>query len=81
MDRWLESCAHVLNHTKLSDDKEIAFADQMRKIDFSAEVAWLKSIIESSNFDVVFSHNDLQEGNILFRDSSASRNGTMDRLW
>lgn len=40
---------------------------KLSKIDFRGEVKWLKKVIESEGFPVVFCHNDLQEGNILFR--------------
>lgn len=44
--------------------------NRMRKIDFKREVQWLRDQLKDENFLVVFSHNDLQEGNILIRDKA-----------
>lgn len=41
--------------------------DMLAEIDLAAEVQWLRSLISSEDFPVVFCHNDLQEGNILLR--------------
>lgn len=43
--------------------------NRLRKVDFKKEVAWLREQLKDEvDFLVVFSHNDLQEGNILMRD-------------
>lgn len=39
-------------------------------IDFRKEADWLRQEIENRDFPVVFSHNDMQEGNILLREDS-----------
>lgn len=47
----------------------------LSEIDLAAEVEWLRSVIESEDFPVVFCHNDLQEGNILLRQDYGSTSG------
>ncbi|XP_052892232.1 choline/ethanolamine kinase isoform X1 [Anopheles moucheti] len=39
----------------------------LTEMDLAGEVEWLRSVVESEDFPVVFCHNDLQEGNILLR--------------
>lgn len=80
MDRWLINCESVLATLNSTNASESAFADEMRAIDFRAEVAWLKATIEAEDFPVVFSHNDMQEGNILFREGIASPSGSIERM-
>ncbi|XP_049549001.1 choline/ethanolamine kinase isoform X2 [Anopheles darlingi] len=46
--------------------------DILAEIDLAAEVQWLRSLISSEDFPVVFCHNDLQEGNILLRQDEPS---------
>ncbi|XP_058062720.1 choline/ethanolamine kinase isoform X2 [Anopheles bellator] len=41
--------------------------DFLTEMDLAGEVKWLRSMIASEDFPVVFCHNDLQEGNILLR--------------
>lgn len=47
-------------------------ANILTEMDLAAEVEWLRSVIESEDFPVVFCHNDLQEGNILLRQDYSS---------
>ncbi|XP_052868195.1 choline/ethanolamine kinase isoform X4 [Anopheles cruzii] len=49
--------------TNVSD----ADRDFLAEMDLAGEVKWLRSLIASEDFPVVFCHNDLQEGNILLR--------------
>ena len=37
-------------------------------MDLKGEVQWLRDQLKDESFLVVFSHNDLQEGNILIRE-------------
>lgn len=52
------------------DSSRQEIKSRMRKIDFKREVQWLRDQLKDENFLVVFSHNDLQEGNILIRDKA-----------
>lgn len=58
----------VRNNNSGKDANELPM--KLSKIDFRKEVQWLKKVIESEAFPVVFCHNDLQEGNILFRQNN-----------
>lgn len=68
MKRWLISSEEVLATFQSADANEMQFAQTMRAFNFRDELAWLKQTIEAEAFPVVFSHNDLQEGNILFKE-------------
>ncbi|KFB49615.1 AGAP007957-PA-like protein [Anopheles sinensis] len=56
-------------------DGQCEKANILTEMDLVAEVEWLRSVIESEDFPVVFCHNDLQEGNILLRQDYSSTAG------
>ncbi|XP_055681594.1 choline/ethanolamine kinase isoform X2 [Lutzomyia longipalpis] len=69
MDRWLKTADSVLCKFQPTSPDEAEQLEKLRKINFRAEMNWFQRIVrESPEFPVVFSHNDLQEGNILFKD-------------
>lgn len=68
MERWLQNFEDVLKDYTTKTAHELEIMEEVRKIDFKSELAWLKSTAESHEFPVVFCHNDLQEGNILLRE-------------
>jgi len=82
MDRWLASVDSIVkgkieskpNSTVLQKQREL-----MRTIDYVKEMAWLRSVIETRAYPVVFCHNDLQEGNILLRQSNSGRESRSPR--
>lgn len=96
MARWLQSSEKVLAQYETNSTHESALCEDMRSFDFRGELAWLKQTIEAEDYAVVFSHNDLQEGNILFRETAptttaaggvaaaitahGTSNGTMERI-
>ncbi|XP_035916197.1 choline/ethanolamine kinase isoform X1 [Anopheles stephensi] len=53
------------------DDERI-----LTEMDLAGEVEWLRSVVESEDFPVVFCHNDLQEGNILLRQDFTTMHDT-----
>ncbi|KAK9874415.1 hypothetical protein WA026_002762 [Henosepilachna vigintioctopunctata] len=59
MERWLHSC-----QTQTKTEK---FARKLPGVDFKAELQWLRDRIEKEDTQVVFCHNDMQEGNILMK--------------
>lgn len=70
LNRWLNSVDTIFNDIKNNNDDGIdanPLSGKLRKIDFRAEVNWLRNVIETAAYPVVFCHNDLQEGNILLR--------------
>lgn len=70
MDRWLLNVEDVLKNYTTKNTSELKIMDEVRKIDFKNEMTWLKALVESQDFPVVFCHNDLQEGNILLREQT-----------
>lgn len=72
MKRWLINSDEILTTFVSADASEMQYALAMRAFDFRGEVAWLKQTIEAEGFPVVFSHNDMQEGNILFKEPKSN---------
>lgn len=57
-----------------NDATRMEIRNRLRKIDLKREVSWLREQLKDElDFLVVFSHNDLQEGNILIRDQRRGR--------
>nr|AJC98985.1 AGAP007957-RA [Anopheles coluzzii] len=79
MARWLKGIAGTLETMERDrangnvkkaggiGDQSGEEASIITTMDLAGEVEWLRSVIESEDFPVVFCHNDLQEGNILLR--------------
>ncbi|XP_049287963.1 choline/ethanolamine kinase isoform X2 [Anopheles funestus] len=80
MNRWLKGVTGTLKtlerdrangNVKKGNGDETGRSDEDERIltemDLAGEVEWLRSVVESEDFPVVFCHNDLQEGNILLR--------------
>ncbi|XP_055712875.1 choline/ethanolamine kinase isoform X3 [Phlebotomus papatasi] len=69
MERWLKTVESVLSKFQATNDDEALQLEKLRQINFRQEMKWFQEIVKGSQeFPVVFSHNDLQEGNILFKD-------------
>lgn len=87
INRWLNHVESIFNDNKTNnndDDGKESIAEnvlalKLRRIDFKKEAEWLRRLIEDLNYPVVFSHNDLQEGNILFRKTISSAS-SIDRM-
>ncbi|CAO1346148.1 unnamed protein product [Diamesa tonsa] len=77
INRWLNNVESIFNNNKTNNNDddgkesitENVLALKLRQIDFKKEAEWLRRLIEDLNYPVVFSHNDLQEGNILFHNA------------
>lgn len=81
MKRWIQNVDTILANIKNTTDninnndenansnEENEIVDKIKKINFRHEMEWLKDMIEKNEFPVVFSHNDLQEGNILLKEN------------
>ncbi|XP_067620764.1 choline/ethanolamine kinase [Eurosta solidaginis] len=76
MDRWLKTVDGILSRSDWGDKKAIVNA--IKKIDFRKEMNWLQSVINKGNYKVMFCHNDMQEGNILFANPN-SNNTSSDK--
>ncbi|XP_011182741.2 choline/ethanolamine kinase isoform X2 [Zeugodacus cucurbitae] len=70
MERWLKTSNSILTRTDWGDKTPLV--DMVRSFDFRKEKAWLQSVINEGNYNVVFCHNDMQEGNILYSNSNNS---------
>lgn len=87
INRWLNNVESIFNDKKTNNNDdgrkesitENVLALKLRQIDFKKEAEWLRRLIEDLNYPVVFSHNDLQEGNILFRKTISSAS-SLDKL-
>lgn len=78
MNRWLKSVEATLKtfeKDRTNGNKRIAGDEIIASLNLRAEVEWLKSVIDKEDHPVVFSHNDLQEGNILLREDFSPSNG------
>uniref|UniRef100_A0A182JSB7 Choline kinase N-terminal domain-containing protein n=1 Tax=Anopheles christyi TaxID=43041 RepID=A0A182JSB7_9DIPT len=88
MNRWLKGVAGTLQTMERdrangngkkggTGDESIQPGEDgsiITEMDLAGEVEWLRSVIESEDFPVVFCHNDLQEGNILLRQDYPTMN-------
>lgn len=82
MDRWLASLESIVKGKIESKPNSAVLQKQrdlMRSIDYVQELAWIRSVIEAGTYPVVFCHNDLQEGNILLRQSSSGQESRTPR--
>lgn len=70
MERWLLNLEEILQSYTTKNVNELNSFEAVRKIDFRHELKWLKTTVANSDFPVVFCHNDLQEGNILFKEQN-----------
>lgn len=69
MERWLLTVETVLSKFQATNADETMQLEKLRQINFRQEMKWFQEIVKGSQeFPVVFSHNDLQEGNILYKD-------------
>lgn len=74
IDRWLKTAEKKLRGELPDCAKDIA-AFNLRE-----EVQWLRDRIEAEHCPVVFSHNDMQEGNILIRQDVNDNNNDDTKL-
>lgn len=73
LNRWLNSVETILNDVRNNNGNGKENHDipcKLSNVDFRKEVNWLKKVVETEAYPVVFCHNDLQEGNILFRQNN-----------
>ncbi|XP_064480375.1 choline/ethanolamine kinase-like isoform X4 [Ornithodoros turicata] len=68
MQRWLDFAHSIKVDTIAVKDQHMAV--KMLTVDLAEEVRWLKDFLLQANSPIVFCHNDLQEGNILYMEST-----------
>lgn len=74
LNRWFNHIDTIINdmqnNNNNEDNKFLELQKQLNKIDLRQETNWLKKVAEKEAYPVVFCHNDMQEGNILFREKN-----------
>ncbi|XP_063991795.1 choline/ethanolamine kinase isoform X1 [Diachasmimorpha longicaudata] len=73
MANWLGTVEEVLNNFGDIDDKHMAIVDNIRSLQLEKEIAWCRNVVNQQKHEVVFCHNDMQEGNILLRQNTRKR--------
>jgi choline/ethanolamine kinase len=73
LNQWLETVRNpqTSDKTAAQTSKNPELEQELCSFDFESELKWLKQFLGSCNSPVVFSHNDLQEGNILLPESAS----------
>lgn len=72
MNRWLNNVDTIMNDIK-NNNKESKIQELQKRlcdINLRNEANWIRKVAETEAYPVVFCHNDLQEGNILFRQNN-----------
>uniref|UniRef100_A0A023FM34 Putative choline kinase n=1 Tax=Amblyomma cajennense TaxID=34607 RepID=A0A023FM34_AMBCJ len=75
MNRWLKYARSIKVDTVPIKDQNMAV--KLLTFDLAAEVSWLKGFLAKTESPIVFCHNDLQEGNILFMDGPGPKEENM----
>lgn len=74
LNRWLNNVETIMNDVRnnnnAQEDDCHDLPKKLSKIDFRKEVQWLRKVVELADYPVTFCHNDLQEGNVLFRQNN-----------
>lgn len=74
LNRWFNHIDTIMNDMQNNNNNEDGKYQELQKrlaqIDLRHEANWLRKVAEKEAYPVVFCHNDLQEGNILFREKN-----------
>lgn len=77
LNRWFNNIDSIMNDMRNNnnninneENKVLELQKRLSKIDLRYEANWLRQVAEKEAYPVKFSHNDLQEGNILFRQNN-----------
>lgn len=70
MDRWFLNLEKLLIDYETKNDTDMKILQSIQKINIREELDWMKAIVQKLDYPVVFCHNDLQEGNILFKEQT-----------
>ena len=74
MYNYLDSIRTKIDVNLMADDRRLLMKELLG-YDFEKELVWLQRFLGTIKSPVVFSHNDLQQGNILLPNDSKLRNG------
>ncbi|XP_026475263.1 choline/ethanolamine kinase isoform X2 [Ctenocephalides felis] len=78
MNKWITTAENNLERHQMKDDHESSTVDHIRQMKLRSEIEWLKQFVQGCGSPVVFSHNDMQEGNILLRQTRHHTNNLED---
>lgn len=67
MAKWLATANDILDNVDEIDPRQLANVYALRSINLEHEIGWFRDLVAREKYPVVFSHNDMQEGNILLR--------------
>ncbi|CAG9806187.1 unnamed protein product [Chironomus riparius] len=73
INRWLNNVDTIMNDIKNNNNKETKIQElqkRLSEVDLRKEANWIRKVAETEAYPVMFCHNDLQEGNILFRENN-----------
>lgn len=70
MNKWITTVENNIDKYQLKENHESSIVQQLKQIKIRSEIEWLKQFVRSCKSPVVFSHNDMQEGNILLRQTN-----------
>ncbi|XP_074097514.1 choline kinase alpha isoform X1 [Cotesia typhae] len=73
MAKWRTTVEEVLKNVDEVDTHLMKHIEYIKSINFSAEIAWFRSLVSQHKYPIVFCHNDMQEGNILLRQNTRKR--------
>lgn len=86
LNRWFNNIDKIMldirnnNNNNNEENKMFELQKRLSKIDLRSEANWLKQVAEKEAYTIVFCHNDLQEGNILFRENNYVPSSLMESL-
>jgi choline/ethanolamine kinase len=72
MNKWLQTMRNDITPANINTIKNNE-AKYLYEYNYENELEWLEKFLLSCNSPVVFSHNDLQEGNILLPEMSSNK--------
>ncbi|XP_040360619.1 choline/ethanolamine kinase isoform X2 [Ixodes scapularis] len=75
MQRWLKYARSI--KVDSLPVKDYTNAVNLLSVDLAAEVGWLRELLSTVCSPIVFCHNDLQEGNILFMEGPGPKEDNM----
>ncbi|XP_054280385.1 choline/ethanolamine kinase-like [Macrosteles quadrilineatus] len=80
MERWLETAEYLVEQGFSDNADWENMILKLQELDVRAEYNWLRNILKEVSSPVVFCHNDLQEGNILLRQSEDGSDPPLDHV-
>ncbi|XP_012233337.1 choline/ethanolamine kinase isoform X2 [Linepithema humile] len=70
MNNWLNTTTDILENIEEVDSRQLENVSAIKCIDLEHEIKWFSTLVMQQKHPVTFCHNDMQEGNILLRQST-----------